>query len=78
MIAVQLTPYRQFRTLPAVAAEVALEGSKPRVLPQKIVRRFGEIGIGEFVLFWPPDEHLDLFEHVATEVIPALRTGMLS
>ena len=41
-----------------------------------IVKRFGEIGIGEFVLFWPPDEHLDLFEHVATEVIPALRTAL--
>lgn len=44
---------------------------------EKIVRRFGEIGISEFVLFWPPDERLDLFEQVATEVIPALRTGML-
>ena len=43
---------------------------------EQIVRRFGEIGIGEFVLFWPPDERLDLFEHVATEVIPALRTGL--
>jgi hypothetical protein len=41
------------------------------------VRRFGEIGIGEFVLFWPPDERLDLFEHVAREVIPALRTDLL-
>jgi alkanesulfonate monooxygenase SsuD/methylene tetrahydromethanopterin reductase-like flavin-dependent oxidoreductase (luciferase family) len=41
---------------------------------EQIVSRFGEIGIGEFVLFWPPDELLDLFEHVATEVIPALRT----
>jgi hypothetical protein len=44
---------------------------------EKIVRRFGEIGISEFVLFWPPGERLDLFEHVTTEVIPALRTGML-
>jgi alkanesulfonate monooxygenase SsuD/methylene tetrahydromethanopterin reductase-like flavin-dependent oxidoreductase (luciferase family) len=43
---------------------------------EQIVKRFGEIGIGEFVLFWPPDERLDLFEHVATEVIPALRTGL--
>jgi hypothetical protein len=41
-----------------------------------IVRRFGEIGIGEFVLFWPPDERLDLFERVATEVIPSLKTGV--
>ena len=41
-----------------------------------IVKRFGEIGIGEFVLFWPPDERLDLFEHVATEVIPSLKTGV--
>jgi alkanesulfonate monooxygenase SsuD/methylene tetrahydromethanopterin reductase-like flavin-dependent oxidoreductase (luciferase family) len=41
---------------------------------EQIVSRFGEIGIGDFVLFWPPDELLDLFEHVATEVIPALRT----
>jgi alkanesulfonate monooxygenase SsuD/methylene tetrahydromethanopterin reductase-like flavin-dependent oxidoreductase (luciferase family) len=43
---------------------------------EKIVRRFGEIGIGEFVLFWPPDERLDLFEHVAREVIPSLRTAL--
>jgi alkanesulfonate monooxygenase SsuD/methylene tetrahydromethanopterin reductase-like flavin-dependent oxidoreductase (luciferase family) len=41
-----------------------------------IVKRFGEIGIGEFVLFWPPDERLDLFERVATEVIPSLKTGV--
>src|SRR5918995_380276 len=43
---------------------------------EQIVKRFGEVGIGEFVLFWPPDERLDLFEHVATEVIPALRTAL--
>ena len=43
---------------------------------KQIVKCFGEIGIGEFVLFWPPDERLDLFEHVATETIPALRTGL--
>ena len=43
---------------------------------EQIVKRFGEIGIGEFVLFWPPDERLDLFEHDATEVIPALRTEL--
>jgi hypothetical protein len=43
---------------------------------EKIARRFGEIGIGEFVLFWPPDERLDLFEHVGTEVIPTLRMGL--
>ena len=42
----------------------------------QIVKRFGEIGMNEFVLFWPPDERLDLFEHVATEVIPSLRTGL--
>ena len=41
-----------------------------------IVKHFGEIGIGEFVLFWPPDERLDLLEHVATEVIPVLRTRL--
>ena len=44
---------------------------------ERIVRRFGEIGIDEFVLFWPPDERLDLFERVATEVIPSLKTGVL-
>jgi len=43
---------------------------------EQIAKRFGEIGIGEFVLFWPPDERLDLFEHVTTEVIPALRSGL--
>jgi hypothetical protein len=43
---------------------------------EKIVRSFGEIGIGEFVLVWPPAERLDLFEHVGTEVIPALRRGL--
>ena len=43
---------------------------------EQIVKRFGEIGIGEFVFFWPPDERLDLLEHVATEVIPALRRGL--
>ena len=45
---------------------------------EQIVKRFVEIGIGEFVLFWPPEERLDLFEHVATEVIPTLRTGLSS
>jgi hypothetical protein len=44
---------------------------------EKIVRRFGEIGIDEFILFWPPDERLDLFEHVAREVIPGPKTGLL-
>jgi hypothetical protein len=44
---------------------------------EKIVRRFGAIGIDEFILFWPPDERLDLFEHVAREVIPGLKTGLL-
>ena len=43
---------------------------------EQIVKRFGEIGMGEFVLFWPSDERLDLLEHVATEVIPALRAGL--
>jgi hypothetical protein len=43
---------------------------------EQIVKRFGEIGIGEFALFWPPEERLDLLEHVATEVIPALRTAL--
>jgi alkanesulfonate monooxygenase SsuD/methylene tetrahydromethanopterin reductase-like flavin-dependent oxidoreductase (luciferase family) len=43
---------------------------------ERIVERFGEIGIGEFVLFWPPEERHELFEHVATEVIPALRMGL--
>jgi alkanesulfonate monooxygenase SsuD/methylene tetrahydromethanopterin reductase-like flavin-dependent oxidoreductase (luciferase family) len=43
---------------------------------EKIARHFGEIGIGEFVLFWPPDERLDLFEHVASEVMPALRRDL--
>jgi alkanesulfonate monooxygenase SsuD/methylene tetrahydromethanopterin reductase-like flavin-dependent oxidoreductase (luciferase family) len=43
---------------------------------EKIARQFGEIGIGEFVLFWPPDERLDLFEHVASEVMPALRRDL--
>jgi hypothetical protein len=43
---------------------------------EQIVKRFGEIGIGEFVLFWPDNDCLDLLEHVATEVIPSLRTGL--
>lgn len=44
---------------------------------ERIVGRFGEIGIGEFVLFWPPDERLNLLEQIASEVIPVLRTGLL-
>ena len=55
----------------------ALDAWASRDALEKIVRRFGEIGIGEFVLFWPPDERLNLFEQVATEVIPTLRTGLL-
>ncbi len=43
---------------------------------EQIVKRFGNIGIGEFALFWPPDDRLDLLERVATEVIPALRTAL--
>ena len=43
---------------------------------EQIVKRFGEIGIGEFALFWPTEERIDLLEHVATEVIPALRTAL--
>jgi alkanesulfonate monooxygenase SsuD/methylene tetrahydromethanopterin reductase-like flavin-dependent oxidoreductase (luciferase family) len=45
-----------------------------------MVGRFGEVGIDEFVLYWPgswrPEavEHeLEVFEQVADEVIPALR-----
>ncbi len=54
----------------------ALDAWATRDAVEKIARRFSEIGIGEFVLFWPPDEHLDLFEHVATEVMPALRRAL--
>ncbi len=34
---------------------------------------FGEVGIGEFVVFWPASEQLEIFEHVTTKVIPALK-----
>jgi len=43
---------------------------------ERIVERFGEIGMGEFVLFWPPEERHELFEQVATEVISAPRMGL--
>ena len=45
-----------------------------------MVGRYGEIGIDEFVLYWPgkwrdaPQED-SVFEEVARVVIPALRTG---
>lgn len=38
-----------------------------------IVARFAEAGISEFVLAWPPADHLETFEQLSSEVIPALR-----
>ncbi|HVM40911.1 MAG TPA: LLM class flavin-dependent oxidoreductase [Acidimicrobiia bacterium] len=40
----------------------------------EIVERFYEVGMREFVLFWPADdEQLEVFEHIASHVIPRLR-----
>lgn len=40
---------------------------------ETVVVRFREVGIGEFVIFWPASQQLKLFEHVVTEVIPSLK-----
>ncbi len=40
---------------------------------ERVVRRFREVGIGEFVVFWPASEQLELFERVVAEVIPTLK-----
>jgi alkanesulfonate monooxygenase SsuD/methylene tetrahydromethanopterin reductase-like flavin-dependent oxidoreductase (luciferase family) len=53
-----------FGALDAWASPEALE---------KTVTRFREVGIDEFIVIWPPDERLSLFEQVACEVIPTLR-----
>ena len=39
----------------------------------KIVSAFGDIGVTEFVVFWPLDSQHALFERAALESIPALR-----
>lgn len=53
-----------FGALDAWASSDALE---------RVVRRFREVGIGEFVVFWPASEQLALFERVAAEVMPTLK-----
>jgi alkanesulfonate monooxygenase SsuD/methylene tetrahydromethanopterin reductase-like flavin-dependent oxidoreductase (luciferase family) len=42
---------------------------------EEIVERFGKLGCEEFVLEWPPEEHIPLLERLASDVIPALREG---
>ena len=50
---------------------------------ENMVGRFREIGIGEFVLYWPhvwgpapPEEAV--FEEVTTTVMPRLRAGAMT
>ena len=45
---------------------------RPDVL-ETVVVQFRDVGIGEFVVFWPVAEQLELFERVVAEVIPALK-----
>ncbi|HEU5157694.1 MAG TPA: LLM class flavin-dependent oxidoreductase [Streptosporangiaceae bacterium] len=40
---------------------------------EEIFERFGAVGITDFVLDWPGDEHLEEFERVARDVLPRLR-----
>jgi alkanesulfonate monooxygenase SsuD/methylene tetrahydromethanopterin reductase-like flavin-dependent oxidoreductase (luciferase family) len=55
-----------FEALDAWASPDALE---------RIVARFREVGVGEFVVFWPEPQQMASFERATTEVIPALRRG---
>ena len=40
---------------------------------ETVVMRFRDVGISEFIVFWPASEQLELFERVVAEVIPALK-----
>lgn len=42
---------------------------------EEVVTRFAAIGVGEFILLWPPDRRLADLERAARVVIPALRSG---
>jgi alkanesulfonate monooxygenase SsuD/methylene tetrahydromethanopterin reductase-like flavin-dependent oxidoreductase (luciferase family) len=42
---------------------------------QDVFDNFGAIGISEYVLDWPDDEDLDVFEAAAREVLPGWRQG---
>jgi alkanesulfonate monooxygenase SsuD/methylene tetrahydromethanopterin reductase-like flavin-dependent oxidoreductase (luciferase family) len=46
--------------------------ASPRSI-EDVVSRFRDAGVGEFVLYWPPDGRADRLERLATEVLPALR-----
>jgi len=39
---------------------------------ERLVTMFRSVGIEEFVLFWPPDDRIDMLERVASKVIPTL------
>lgn len=55
--------------------EPGLDAWASRDAFERIVSRFVEVGMREFVVFWPRQERLDVFEHVATQVLPALRSA---
>jgi alkanesulfonate monooxygenase SsuD/methylene tetrahydromethanopterin reductase-like flavin-dependent oxidoreductase (luciferase family) len=40
---------------------------------ERLVSMFAPTGVEEFVLFWPPDDRIELLERVATRVIPTLK-----
>jgi alkanesulfonate monooxygenase SsuD/methylene tetrahydromethanopterin reductase-like flavin-dependent oxidoreductase (luciferase family) len=40
---------------------------------ERLVTMFAPTGVDEFVLFWPPDDRIELLERVATKVIPNLK-----
>lgn len=42
---------------------------------ERIVEDFREVGMTEFVVLWPEDDEVPLFEHAIEEVIPRLRQG---
>ena len=46
---------------------------KSDVSLESVVERFHPIGMTEFVIDLPPRDRLDEFEHLAREVLPALR-----
>ena len=39
----------------------------------EIVERFSPLGFSDFIAFPPPPEHSDVYDHLTSEVLPALR-----
>ena len=40
---------------------------------ERLVEMFEAVGVEEFVLFWPPDDRMEMLQRVATNVIPKLK-----